>query len=119
MTPAPVAFPDQPPGETEPYSIWGTLKAKPGKGDVLAEKLLALVEPSRSEPGAIEYHVHRDRQNPDQFALYEVWESSDAFRTHVATPHVQKFLSEKASFMDGDFDARFVKMISEPETSAH
>jgi quinol monooxygenase YgiN len=112
MPSAPVAVPDTPAGEKEPYVLWGKAKAKPGKGEILAERLLALVEPTRKEPGAIEYHVHRDRDDPDKFTLYEVWKNADAFRKHLATPHVQKFLSEQASFMEGEFDARFVKMIS-------
>ena len=112
MTSAPATFPDPLPGETGPYSMWAMLKARPGKGDVLAERLLALVEPSRGEPGALEYHVHRDREDPDRFALYEAWAGRDDFLSHLTTPHMRAFLSDRAAFMEGDFDTGFVRMIS-------
>ena len=85
MAPA-SAFPEPLPGETEPYVVWGLAQARPGMGNVLAERLLALVEPSRAEPGALEYHVHRDRRDPDLFALYEAWASLDDLRAHLASP---------------------------------
>lgn len=98
---APIGFPEPSPGETGPYSLWATVKAKPGKGDILAERLLALVEPSRAEPGALEYHVHRDRKDPDRFTLYEAFASVDDFRAHLDTPYIQAFLADRTSFMDG------------------
>lgn len=109
---AQVGFPEPSPGETEPYCLWATLRAKPGQGDILGERLLALVEPSRAEPGALEYHVHRDRKDPDRFTLYEAFASVDDFRAHLDTPYIQAFLADRASFMEGDFDTRFVRMIS-------
>lgn len=108
------AFPEPLPGETEPYALWAMARARSGKGDVLAERLLALVAPSRAEPGALAYHVHRDRDDPELFALYEAWADLDAFRAHLARPYLQAFLSERAAFMEGDFDTRFVAMISPP-----
>lgn len=112
------AFPEPRPGETEPYALWALARARPGKGDMLAERLLALVEPSRAERGALQYHVHRDREDPDLCALYEAWASIDDFRAHLAKPYLQAFLSERAAFMEGDFDTRFVKMISPHTASA-
>lgn len=109
---ASIGFPEPSPGETEPYCLWATVTAKPGKGEILAERLLALVEPSRAEPGALEYHVHRDRKDPDRFTLYEAFTSADDFRAHLETPYIQAFLTDRASFMEGDFDTRFVRMIS-------
>lgn len=109
-----MAFPEPHPGETEPYALWGELKARPGEGDALAARLLALVGPSRAEPGVLEYHLHRDRDDPDRFAFYEVFASFDDFNAHLATPHMQAFLADMAAVVDGDFDTRFVKMISPP-----
>ena len=110
-------IPDPLPGETGPYVLWAVVRAKPGKGDVLAERLLALVAPSRAEPGALEYHVHRDREDPEVFFLYEAWASRDDLRAHLAMPYLQRFLSEGAAFMEGEIATRFVRMIS-PHTTA-
>jgi quinol monooxygenase YgiN len=57
--------------ETTLYCLFGLAKAKDGKGDALAARLLALVEPTRGKPGVLQYHVHRDRDDPDLFAFYE------------------------------------------------
>ena len=75
-----ISLPAPAPDETTPYSLFGMAKAKAGQGDALAARLLALVEPTRSEPGALQYHVHRDRDDPDLFAFYEVWETVEHLR---------------------------------------
>jgi hypothetical protein len=64
MTTPDISLPVPAPDETTPYSLFGLAKAKAGKADALAARLLALVEPTRSEPGVLQYHVHRDRDDP-------------------------------------------------------
>jgi Uncharacterized conserved protein len=99
-------------GETEPYRLFGTAKAKPGLGDALGERLLTLVKPTRSEAGAFQYHVHRDRNDPDLFAFYEAWASIDHLREHLATPYVAAFLNDRMTYLERDMDIHFVRMVS-------
>ena len=46
--------------------------------------------PSIREPGMREYRWYRSSQNPNQFLLFMTWDSEEAFKAHVNTPHVQK-----------------------------
>jgi Antibiotic biosynthesis monooxygenase len=57
----------------------GTARAKPGQGKALEERLLALVAPTRREPGVLAYHVHRDGQILDY-----------AEKDPVIRPHLQR-----------------------------
>jgi quinol monooxygenase YgiN len=41
------------------------LRAQPGKGDELGSRLEDLVAPTRSEPGNINYDLHRSNEDPD------------------------------------------------------
>lgn len=107
-----IALPPPIPGETTPYCLFGTARAKPGLGNALGQRLLALVEPTRSEPGVLQYHVHRDRDDPGLFAFYEAWESADHLRAHLATPHIAAFLNERMNYLEDDLDIRFVRMVS-------
>jgi quinol monooxygenase YgiN len=107
-----ISLPTPAPGEATPYSLFGLAKAKGGKGDALAARLLALVEPTRSEPGALQYHVHRDRDDPDLFAFYEAWETIDHLRAHLSTPAVAAFLRDRMDYLERDLEIRFVRMLS-------
>jgi quinol monooxygenase YgiN len=107
-----ISLPAPAPDETTPYAVFGLAKAKAGKGDALAVRLLALVEPTRSEPGVLQYHVHRDRDDPDLFSFYEAWESVEHLRVHLATPLVAAFLKDRMDYLERDLEIRFVRMAS-------
>jgi hypothetical protein len=77
-----VSLEDPTPRENTPYCLVGTARAKPGLADNLEQRLLSLVEPTRSEPGVLEYHVHRDRNDSDHFIFNEAWRSVSDLREH-------------------------------------
>ena len=57
--------------------------AKEGQADAVEELLLS--NPRRieaGEPGNIVFAVHRSTSNPNEFWLYETWESVDAVNAH-------------------------------------
>ena len=107
-----ITLPEPLAGEAEPYCLFGTAEAKPGLGDALGERLLALVEPTRAESGALQYHVHRDRNNPNLFAFYEAWESIEHLKKHLATPYITAFLNDRMRFLENDMTIHFVRMAS-------
>ena len=80
--------------------------------ELLEAKLLALVGPTRREPGSLAYHVHRDRSDPDLFVFYEVWSSVEALRLHLAQPYIQAFLSQRHTVLDGDLSVTWLRMQS-------
>jgi quinol monooxygenase YgiN len=65
--------------------------AKPGKEEELRQVLEANVEPTRKEPGALQYDLHRDIQEPRRFIFVERWESEAALAKHGESAHIQAF----------------------------
>ena len=65
------------------------VKAKQGQEDAVKEALLALVEPTRREPGFLCYNLHQSKSDPTQFMFYEQWVSKEALDSHVKTPHMR------------------------------
>ena len=65
------------------------VKAKPGQEDAVKEALLALVEPTRKEPGCLCYNLHQSKSDPTQFMFYEQWASKEALDAHGKTPHMK------------------------------
>jgi quinol monooxygenase YgiN len=45
-----------------------------------------------SEPGCRQFDVLRALDDPNRVVLYEVYDSEDAFKTHLEQPHTEAFL---------------------------
>lgn len=45
------------------------LQAKPGQGDELGRRLMALSAPARAEAGNVNYDLHRSNQDPDTWII--------------------------------------------------
>ncbi|MBR2816524.1 MAG: antibiotic biosynthesis monooxygenase [Reyranella sp.] len=90
------------------------IRAKAGRSDALGQRLLALVEPSRREAGCINYDLHRSDTDPDLWCVYENWRSGDDLEAHFALPHMQAFVGDIPTLVDGDLDLRRFSMKSAP-----
>ena len=77
------------------------LKAVEGKGDELEQEFRKLVPKVLKDPGAISYAVHRKVNAPNDFFVYEKYESGDALKFHGSTEHFQEFSKAIASLLDG------------------
>jgi quinol monooxygenase YgiN len=73
------------------------LEAVPGHEEELAEQLLALVAPTRGEPGNLAYELHRDPENPAKFMFYERFLSQEALDAHNAAPHFKRWQAYRAT----------------------
>lgn len=85
---------------------------KPEKSAAFEALFAAYVEPSRQEPGCIEYHMLRDAQDPALFIFFEVWASAEAFAAHTAQPHMQRFHAQRMEYLTRDFEVRPIEMLS-------
>ena len=72
------------------YVVTAHWTAKQGEEQLVAAALAKLIEPSRAEPGNLEYQIHRDPQNPRRFFLYEKYVDEDAYAAHGESPHFQQ-----------------------------
>jgi quinol monooxygenase YgiN len=102
--------------EAGPYALVGEARAKPGKADALEAVLVSLVSPTRLEDGALEYHVHRDRHDPDLFVFYEAWESKEKLIQHLQQPYIIDFLAGRHDYLAAEMTVRWLKMASSYRT---
>lgn len=73
--------------------IVAVCKAKPECVDEVRELLLSAVEWSRAEEGCVEYILHIDRDNPNDFVFYEVWKDQAALASHNDMPQFKEMLT--------------------------
>ena len=74
--------------------------------------MLADIELTRSEPGCLAFHVHRDRAEPNLFVIYEVWRDVTALHEHFQTPYVQRFIADASDYVDEDMSVQWLVMKS-------
>jgi quinol monooxygenase YgiN len=74
-------------------TVLARFKAKPGLEPRLRDRLLALMSPSRRDPGCLNYDLHQGLEDQTQFVFHENWESRGHLEAHRQTPHVQGFLT--------------------------
>lgn len=73
-------------------TVVATFQARPGKEAALREALIALLGPTRKEPGCISYDMHTSPEDPAKFLFYETWQSKDDLDAHMRSPHIQKLV---------------------------
>lgn len=98
---------------SERYGFILKAKTRPEQADAFEALFRGYVEPSRAEPGCIEYHMLRDQQDPTLFIFYEIWASKAALDVHSALPHMQAFAEVRMDYLERDFDIQLVEMLSE------
>lgn len=77
------------------------LKAVEGKGDELEQAFRKLAPIVLKDPGTIGYAIHRGVNAPNDFFVYEKYESMDALKLHGSTEHFKEFSRATASMLDG------------------
>ncbi|WP_411960408.1 putative quinol monooxygenase [Pseudomonas mandelii] len=87
-------------------------KTRPEKSDAFEAFFSGYVEASRAEPGCIEYHMLRDKQDPTLFIFYEIWQSQAHLDVHSNLPHMQQFRDIRMEYLERDFDIRAIEMLS-------
>jgi quinol monooxygenase YgiN len=97
---------------SEHYGFIVKAKTRPEKSDAFEALFAAFVEPSRQEPGCIEYHMLRDKQDPTLFMFYEIWASKAHLEVHAALPHMAEFAQRRMEYLEQDFDFQMIEMLS-------
>jgi len=80
--------------------------ARRGEEARLGQQLLALVTPSRLEPGSLRYEIFQDAADDGLWIVIEDWRSAADFDLHMATDYVQAFLRQVPELCDGEPDIR-------------
>ncbi len=68
-------------------TLIATVVAKSASVDAVKEELTRLVEPSRREPGCLDYRLHQSQTDPAIFVFYERWQSEAHLEHHTESAH--------------------------------
>lgn len=88
------------------------LKAKPGKQQALKDGLLSLVEPTRTEPGNLDYVLFELRDEPGTFYMREAFKDQAALDAHFATPYFQRFAATADDLLSEPLQLIFLQQVS-------
>jgi quinol monooxygenase YgiN len=75
------------------FVVFARYRAHDGTAELVADALGKMVEPTRAEPGNLDYRAFRDPKDPSVFVLFERYTDEAAFDAHRATPHFEKWLA--------------------------
>jgi quinol monooxygenase YgiN len=75
-------------------TVFALLNAKPGMEETVKQELLALVGPTRTEEGCINYDLHQSLDHNGQFRFYENWTSKELLDRHLQSAHVKRFIAK-------------------------
>ncbi len=75
------------------FVVIARYRARSGEEHRVEEALRKMVEPTRAEPGNLDYQVFRDPSQPGVFVLFERYADESAFDAHRASPHFTTWLS--------------------------
>ena len=95
-----------------PYTVIGTIVAKPEVREELQAILAGFVTPTRAEEGCINYDLHVDPADPCVFVFYENWRSKDDLDRHLAMPHLKPLFARLDQLLASPVEIRNVVMLS-------
>ena len=75
------------------FVVIASYRVRVGEEDRVAAALGEMVEPTRTEPGNLDYQVFRAPKDPSLFVLFERYADAAAFAAHRATAHFATWLA--------------------------
>jgi quinol monooxygenase YgiN len=85
--------------------------ARPGCREALQRALLAVIPPTRAEPGCIRYQLAQSTADEDEFVMLEEWRGEAELRVHMQTAHVQRLLAEATALLAAPPDIRSYRIV--------
>jgi quinol monooxygenase YgiN len=74
-------------------TVVAVFEARPGQENELRKVLAGLVQPTRKEPGCINYDLHVFADNPAKLLFHENWQSRELLDTHLQSAHLKAALA--------------------------
>ena len=78
----------------EPVTVVVRIRAKSGCEDEVRSELQALLAPTRSERGCLNFDMHEMPDEPTLFLFHETWQSEADLDRHLMEPHVQAWVAK-------------------------
>ncbi|MCV9877727.1 putative quinol monooxygenase [Brenneria izbisi] len=87
--------------------IVASLQAKAEFLDDVAAAVKRVVEPSRQEPGNLQYDLHEEIDAPGSFVFFERWKSQAILDEHDQSAHFKRLIAE----LDGKTERMEIKLL--------
>jgi quinol monooxygenase YgiN len=92
---------------------------RPGQVDAVQSAHLSMIDPTRAEPGCLDYDLYQPIDDPSVMFFYENWTDQAALDQHMNTPNFYRVVR-------GEIDPRLVvpwtahlmTMVSQPDSAA-
>ena len=81
--------------------VTAKISAKSGEDEKLEKALKDFVPKVKQEEGTLVYTVHRSKNDPTKFLIYEKYKDMDAFVHHSQTPHFKELGGLLATLIGG------------------
>lgn len=81
--------------------VLAIVKAKAGMEKDLENALRDMISKVESESGTLAYTLHRAKNDPTQFFVYEKYLNDEAFSKHISTPYFAQVSEKVGSLLDG------------------
>lgn len=88
------------------------LKARAGMREQLRRELIKLIEPTRHEPGNLDYVLFELRDEPGTFYMREAFVSQAALDNHCQTDYFQAFVAQAESLLAEPLQLIFLDEVS-------
>ena len=72
---------------------------RPDKHDEWLAGIAAYTEAVRSEPGNASFDYYENGDDPNEYAIIEVFTDTAAGSAHVASPHAQQFFTDMGTWV--------------------
>ena len=102
---------------TELISI-ATATAHPGRLDDLVRELRARVEPTRAQPGNLEFALYREADAPDTIVAYERWATRADWEHHLKGEHVTSLMEAFTTILAAPPQIRVLTPVADPAATA-
>jgi len=86
--------------------------ATAGQEASLEKLLVAMIAPTRSEPGCIKYTLLRDKANPSVFLFQEQFASQADFDFHCEQPYFKQLLEDLTGLLTTEPEIHFYSELS-------
>lgn len=96
-------------------AVLARFKAKDGMEDQVKQEIMALVAPTRSEAGCINYDLHQATDDKSLFMLYENWVSKKDLDEHLEMPYLRAFLGKADQILAEPVEITLWEMISQED----
>lgn len=98
--------------KNQKVTVLAMAKAKEGMEETVRKELLSLVNPTRSEPGCINYDLHQAHDDKSLFIFYENWKSKEDLDKHLGMPYLKALLEKADSLLAKPIEVTLLEMIS-------